>query len=134
MTPHRFDIRVYYEDTDLAGVVYYANYLRFIERARTELLRELGVDQVALRQAEGVVFMVRRCEIRYRAPARFDDLVTVETRIRKLGRVSLDLDQMVLRNSEPLAEAVVNIAMVGPDGRPARPSEALRSLLAQAAL
>jgi len=76
---HRFEIRVYYEDTDLAGIVYYANYLKFIERARTEFVRELGVDQKRLHGERNTVFAVRRIEAEYLAPARFDDVLRVET-------------------------------------------------------
>ncbi|MCV6597050.1 MAG: YbgC/FadM family acyl-CoA thioesterase, partial [Mangrovicoccus sp.] len=71
--PHRFALRVYYEDTDLAGIVYYANYLRYIERARSEFVRSLGLDQVQLKAQTGVVFAVRRVEADYLTPARFDD-------------------------------------------------------------
>jgi YbgC/YbaW family acyl-CoA thioester hydrolase len=78
-SPHRLTLRVYYEDTDLAGIVYYANYLRFIERARTEWVRELGIDQGRLKAEAGIVFAVRRVEVDYIAPARFDDVLEVET-------------------------------------------------------
>ena len=78
---HRFELRVYYEDTDLAGIVYYANYLKFIERARSEWVRERGIDQRRLRADEGIVFAVRRIEADYLAPATFDDLLTVVTDI-----------------------------------------------------
>ena len=75
---HRFPVRVYYEDTDFGGVVYYANYLRFLERGRTEALRDLGVDQVALKE-RGIVFVVRRANVEFLAPARFDDALDVRT-------------------------------------------------------
>ncbi|MYF88382.1 MAG: YbgC/FadM family acyl-CoA thioesterase, partial [Boseongicola sp. SB0676_bin_33] len=78
---HCFKIRVYYEDTDLAGIVYYANYLKFIERARTEWVRERGVDQAKLKEGHGIVFAVRRVEADYLAPARFNDDLVVETRL-----------------------------------------------------
>ncbi len=80
---HRFDLRVYYEDTDLAGIVYYANYLKFIERARTEFVRALGVDQTALKVGQGIVFAVRRVEAEYLLPAVFEDDLTVETRVQR---------------------------------------------------
>ena len=76
---HRFELRVYYEDTDLAGIVYYANYLKFIERARSEYVREMGVDQVAMKEEDGVVFAVRKVEADYLSPAKFDDALVVET-------------------------------------------------------
>jgi acyl-CoA thioester hydrolase len=81
--PHRWPIRVYYEDTDLAGIVYYANYLRYIERARSEAVRARGIDQVAMRAA-GVVFAVRRVVADYLRPARYDDLLEVETRLGRM--------------------------------------------------
>ena len=81
---HRFACRVYYEDTDLAGIVYYANYLKFIERARSEWVRDLGVDQIDLRARQGLVFAVRRIEADYLSPARFDDVLQVETRLAGL--------------------------------------------------
>ncbi|MDN5569193.1 MAG: YbgC/FadM family acyl-CoA thioesterase, partial [Paracoccus sp. (in: a-proteobacteria)] len=76
---HTLTLRVYYEDTDLAGIVYYANYLKFIERGRSEWLRTLGIDQLAMQQTTGHVFAVRRVEADYLRPARFDDLLTVVT-------------------------------------------------------
>lgn len=116
---HRFAVRVYYEDTDLAGIVYYANYLRFIERARSEWLRELGIDQAALKEA-GTVFAVRRIEADYLSPARFDDLLTVETRTAGVTAARLVLAQSVLRGGETLFRAEVTVAAIGPRGRPAR--------------
>src|ERR1700734_1812520 len=82
---HRFPVRVYYEDTDAAGIVYYANYLKFIERARTEMLRLYGVVHERERQAGGIAFIVRRAEIDYLVPARLDDELTVETRLKEVG-------------------------------------------------
>lgn len=117
---HRHQVRVYYEDTDLAGIVYYANYLRFIERARTEMLRDYGVDQNAVRAETGVVFAVRRCEIDYLRPATFDDLLTVLTTVDRLGGASLDLTQIIERDGERLISSRVRIACIGADGRPAR--------------
>src|SRR5690625_3299656 len=92
MSPHTLTLRVYYEDTDLAGVVYYANYLKFIERGRSEALRALGVDQPALKEA-GLVFVVRRLVADYLAPARFDDLLEVRTVTRRVGGASVEMRQ-----------------------------------------
>src|SRR5712671_6087187 len=86
---HRFGLRVYYEDTDAGGVVYYANYLKFAERARTEMLRHVGFEQEALRRTTGRVFAVRHCSADYLAPARLDDELVVETRLTALGGASL---------------------------------------------
>lgn len=116
---HSFPIRVYYEDTDLAGIVYYANYLKFIERARSEWLRELGVDQLQLK-ASGLVFAVRHLEADYLSPARFDDLLVVETGLNMLGSARIVMDQRVLRGDRLLFAARVTVVCVAENGRPAR--------------
>lgn len=126
---HEFPIRVYYEDTDLAGIVYYANYLKFIERARSELIRERGVDQLALKAETGLVFAVRRVEADYLAPARFDDLLKVRTEIAELSGARLCLRQCVLRQDEVLFDAVVMLAVLAESGRPVRlPADIRRKL------
>ncbi len=130
--PHRFDLRVYFEDTDLAGIVYYANYLKFIERARSEWVRDRGVDQVALRRDEGIVFVVRHVEVDYLRPAVFDDLLTVETEVLEMGGASLTLAQVVLRGAERLVAAKVTLVAVGPGGRAQRLPLALREALGRA--
>lgn len=126
---HRFELRVYYEDTDLAGIVYYANYLRFIERARTEWVRELGVDQTALKREEGIVFAVRRVEADYLSPARFDDELTVLTMPVSVGGARIVLSQTVLRGEERLFEAAVTLVALTESGRPARLSADIRDRL-----
>lgn len=113
---HTFPLRVYYEDTDLAGIVYYANYLRFIERARSEWVRGLGVDQVRLKAEQGIVFAVRRLEADYLVPARFDDLLEVETTLHTLTGARIVLDQVVLRGSTRLFVARVTLVCLGPSG------------------
>jgi len=130
---HRFPVRVYYEDTDLAGIVYYANYLKFTERARSELLRALGVDQAALKAGAGVVFAVRRLEAEYLAPARFDDALTVETRVRTVGGARAVLGQDVLRGQDRLFASQVTIVALTPEGRPARLPADVRRRLSEAA-
>ena len=122
---HRIRIRVYYEDTDAAGIVYHAAYLEFAERARTEMLRCLGLDHAALRARFGLAFTVRRCAIDYRAPARLDDLLEVQTRLVRLGGASLDLEQRVLRAAQPLTRLDVRLALLGSDLRVARLPRAL---------
>jgi acyl-CoA thioester hydrolase len=109
---HRMRIRVYYEDTDAAGIVYHACYLAFAERARTEMLRCLGLDHGTLHARFGLTFTVRRCAIDYRAPARLDDLLEVETRLVRLGGASLDLEQRVLREPQVLTYLDVRLALV----------------------
>ncbi len=126
---HRHDIRVYYEDTDLAGVVYYANYLRFLERGRTEALRALGIDQGRLKAEAGLVFVVARVEIDYRAPARFDDVVTVETALARRTPARVVMAQAVRRGEALLVEAEVTVACMGADGRPRRLPEAVAAAL-----
>ena len=113
-------LRVYYEDTDLAGIVYYANYLKFIERGRTEWLRQLGIDQLAMQQATGHVFAVRRVEADYLRPARFDDLLTVVTELTTGSPARVVVDQKVLRGDEILFTARVTIACLDGKGRPVR--------------
>lgn len=123
---HRFTCRVYYEDTDLGGIVYYANYLKFIERARSEWVRDLGIDQLAMK-AEGTVFAVRRIEADYLAPARFDDLLTVETAVADRSPARIVLDQTVLRDA-PLFRARVTLVCMGLGGRPTRLPPLLRDM------
>ena len=137
---HCFELRVYYEDTDFGGVVYYANYLKFIERARTEWLRALGVDQTLLKAEEGLVFVVRRCAVEFRRPARLDDRLTVRTRLSRGRGASLELEQSVHlaerpgqtveAGGEPIVEASVVIACIDAQGRPARLPPSLTARIA----
>ncbi len=123
---HSFDLRVYYEDTDLAGIVYYANYLKFIERARSEYVRTLGIDQTRLREEQGIVFAVRRVEADYLAPALFDDELTVVTEPVTVSGARIVLDQVVHRGEVRLFAAQVTLVALGRDGRPARLPAELR--------
>lgn len=126
---HRLDLRVYYEDTDLAGIVYYANYLKFIERGRSDWLRDLGLDQRELKQRDGLVFAVRRIEADYLRPAHFDDMVTVTTRLTEARPARLVLEQQVLRGDAPLFRAQVTIVCLDGQGRPRRLPAGLGDLL-----
>lgn len=117
---HRFDLRVYYEDTDLAGIVYYANYLRFIERARSEWVRGLGIDQTRLKEDEGIVFAVRRVEADYLSPARFDDELSVETIVEAVSGARIQLKQDVRRGGEVLFSALVTLVALSDTGQPVR--------------
>ena len=117
---HLFPLRVYFEDTDVAGIVYYANYLRFIERARSDMLRLIGVDQRrALEGGEGV-YAVAELKVKYRAPARLADDLLVETEIEAVRAASVLIHQRVMRGDELLADARVTAAFLTPDGRPRR--------------
>ncbi|MEM9056030.1 MAG: tol-pal system-associated acyl-CoA thioesterase [Pseudomonadota bacterium] len=128
-------VRVYYEDTDVGGVVYYANYLRFMERARTEWLRALGIDQQRLLEKERLMFVVTRASVDYQRPARFDDELDVTVEVENNMRTNLELRQRVTRNDDSgqhtvLCEGLVRVACVSaeslrPRRLPASVSEAL---------
>lgn len=118
---HTWPVRVYWEDTDAGGVVYYANYLKFLERARSEWLRSLGIGQTQLARRDGLVFVVRHIAADFLRPARFDDLLEIRSRLVELGGASLTLEQEVMRESAALLTARVRIACVRiEDFRPAR--------------
>ncbi len=117
---HRFPVRVYFEDTDLGGVVYHANYLRFMERARSDMLRVSGIDQRSAHAAGVGVYAVTAMDIRYHAPARLDDDLLVLTRVDMVKGASLVVHQRVMRDAQLLAGATVTVAFVGPDGRARR--------------
>ncbi len=128
---HEFTCRVYYEDTDLAGIVYYANYLKFIERARTEWVRELGIDQAALKRDLGIVFAVRRVEADYISPAVFDDELTVVTVALAVTGARIRLSQDIMRGAEKLFSSEVTLVALQDDGRPARVPAELRDRLSR---
>jgi acyl-CoA thioester hydrolase len=124
----RWPIRVYYEDTDAGGIVYYANYLKFFERCRTEWLRALGVDQIALARDHGLQFVVTSLGCDYRLPARLDDALTVCAALERAGRASLVFVQRILRGEELLASGRVKVACV--DTRRLAPAAMPDTLLA----
>ena len=117
---HRMTVRVYYEDTDLAGIVYYANYLKFIERGRSEWVRDLGIDQGRLKAETGLVFAVRHVEADFLSPARFDDVLDVETEPVRVGGARIVVAQRVRRGAELLFEATVTLAVLTETGRAGR--------------
>ena len=123
---HLFPVRVYFEDTDLSGVVYHANYLKWFERARSDLLRVLGVDQRAAQEAGEGVYAVADLAIRYFAPARLDDAITVRSRALELGAASVRLLQQAWREDLLLAEMNVRVGFITPEGRPRRQPQAWR--------
>ena len=127
---HEFPLRVYYEDTDFGGVVYYANYLKFIERGRSEWLRALGLDQKALKSDLGLVFAVRRVLADYLRPAVFDDALVVRTQLAGIGGARLDLLQEVSRGEELLFTAEVTLVCMSLEGKALRLPEALRAVFA----
>jgi len=124
---HRLTQRVYYEDTDFSGNVYHANYLKYCERARSDFLRVLGIDQNAMLAAEGgLIFVVRRMLCDFLRPARFDDVIIVETVPGEMAGARFELAQRILRAGEPLFTATVTVALIDGRGRPRRmPAEML---------
>ena len=126
---HLFAVRVYFEDTDAGGVVYHANYLRFMERARSDMMRLAGVDQRgAIERGEGA-YVVAEVGLRYRAPARLDDDLIVVSRIGRMRGATCLVHQRVMRGAEMLVEADISVALVGADGRPKRqPREWIETL------
>lgn len=130
--PHRLSVRVYYEDTDFSGVVYHASYLRFLERGRTEILRDLGVYQADLHasgEAGAMAFVVRRMTIDWLKPARMDDLVVIETEIGEVRGASMALSQRILLGETVLLTADVLVALVS-NGKPVRMTAELKARLA----
>jgi acyl-CoA thioester hydrolase len=130
MSGHRFSLRVYWEDTDAAGIVYYANYLRFCERARTEALLARGIRQTEMRARLGVVFVVREATVRYLRPAHLEDQLVVITRVVGGGGARLVLEQDVMRDGAVLALCRVELACLARDGRPTRVPLAVREAFA----
>jgi len=130
-TLHRFAVRAYFEDTDLSGVVYHANYLRWFERARSDFVRLLGIDQRAVNEAGEGAFAVADLTIRYAAPARLDDGVLIETTCSELGAASCRMHQKAIReDGKLLAEASFRVGFVSPDGRPRRMPQGWRDAFA----
>ncbi len=117
---HLFVCRVYFEDTDLSGVVYHANYLRYMERARSAMLRAAGIDQRAAHEAGEGVYVVRDIGLRYLAPARLDDTLSVVSRLIQVRAASVVIHQRVMRDTVQLTDATVEAAFVSPSGRPRR--------------
>ena len=117
---HRFALTVYFEDTDTAQIVYYANYLKFMERARSDMLRAAGIDQRAVLEAGGGVYAVAEVNIRYVRPARLGDDLLVVSKLEQVRAASLVIHQRVMRGTELLADAQVTAAFITPEGRPQR--------------
>ena len=109
---HHWPIRIYYEDTDSGGVVYHSNYLKFMERARTEWLRDFEIDQKALKDNLNLMFVVHEIDIKFTRPAVFNDEIEVQTKLEKLGSVKIELEQKIFRSSEILIESRVVVASV----------------------
>ena len=117
---HHFALRVYFEDTDVAGIVYYANYLKFMERARSDMLRSAGIDQRAALEAGEGVYAVAEARIKYRRPAKLDDALVVLSGVEEVRAASCLIHQRVMRGHELLADAAITAAFLSADGRPKR--------------
>jgi len=109
---HHWPIRIYYEDTDIGGVVYHSNYLKYMERARTEWLRDFKVDQKSLKDNLNLIFFVHEIDIKFVRPAVFNDEIEVQTKLEKLGSVKIELEQKIFRSTEILIESRVVVASV----------------------
>ncbi len=131
---HLYPVRVFFEDTDLSGIAYHANYLKWCERARSDLLRVLGIDQRAAFEAGEGVYAVSEAQIKWRRPARLDDALIVQTRALELRAASARMEQRVLRGEELLAQVDIVAAFVTPEGRPRRQPEEWRRAFERFAL
>ena len=129
MKHHSMNIRVYYEDTDLGGVVYYANYLRFIERARSEWIRDLGIDQIKMRNEEKAIFVVTKIKADYLSSAYFDDVLKVDTRIKVVSPVRAYFYQNIFRNEEAIFKAEVCVTCTSNSGKVQRLPEKIKILM-----
>ena len=129
MKHHSMNIRVYYEDTDLGGVVYYANYLRFIERARSEWIRSLGIDQIKMRDEDEAIFVVTKIKADYLSPAHFDDILTVDTKIKVVSPVRAYFYQNIFREEKVIFKAEVCVTCTSNFGRVLRLPEKIKILM-----
>ena len=129
MKNHSMNIRVYYEDTDLGGIVYYANYLRFIERARSEWLRDLGIDQIKMRNEQDAIFVVTKLKVDYLLPAYFDDMLTVDTKIQIVSPVRAYFYQNIFRQEDVIFKAEVCVTCTSTSGKVQRMPEKIKLLM-----
>lgn len=128
MTAHKLPVRVYYEDTDTAGIVYHASYLRFAERGRTEMLRDAGFEHAQILKNQGIAFTVISLQVNFRIPAKLDELLVVKTHIESMGGASMGMTQTIWRGEEQLVDMSVKIACIDKRGKAARLPEAARKL------
>ncbi|MEM7732072.1 MAG: tol-pal system-associated acyl-CoA thioesterase [Pseudomonadota bacterium] len=125
---HRFSVRVYYEDTDMGGIVYHANFLKFIERARSDWVAQMGIDQLAMRDDSGIVFAVRRVEAEFIKPALYGEDLEILTRLASVSGARMVMEQVVLRGDERLFAAEVTAVCMTLEGRPTRLPDVIRQL------
>ncbi len=125
---HRFSVRVYYEDTDMGGIVYHANFLKFIERARSDWVAQMGIDQLAMRDEDGIVFAVRRVDAEFIKPARYGEDLDIRTGLASVSGARMVMNQEVFRGQERLFAAEVTAVCMTLAGRPTRLPDAIRDL------
>ena len=125
----KFNLKIYYEDTDAGGVVYYANYLKFLERARSEAIYELGFSNTQLKKEFGILIIVKSCKIEYKKPTMFEDKLSILTIINKITKTSFIMKQDIIRNGEVVASADIHLVSVNSDGKPTKIPEKLRNKL-----
>jgi len=127
---HKHDYRIYYEDTDAGGIVYHANYLKFAERGRTEMIRDMNVTNAQLRDDHGLLIVVRHIDIDYSASAYLEDLITVESRVTDIGKTSFTMEQKIMKDGLPCATLIVKLVCINADsGRPVRVPDILKEKL-----
>ena len=122
-------LKIYYEDTDSGGVVYYANYLKFLERARSEAIYSLGYTNKGLNEQYGILLIVKSCNIEYKKPARFEDVLEVNSEVVSFSKTSILMKQLILRNKDLISEAEIHLVAVNKDGKPSKIPEELKKKL-----
>ena len=125
----KYNTKVYYEDTDAAGIVYYANYLKFLERARSEAIYSMGLTNKKLLNNYGTIIIVKSCKIDYKSPAKFEDLLEIISKIRTIGKSSFVMDQIIKRKDEIISESEIVLVTVNAEGKPIRIPDVLNKFL-----
>tara|TARA_B100000700_G_scaffold147038_1_gene163868 strand:+ start:893 stop:1288 length:396 start_codon:yes stop_codon:yes gene_type:complete len=125
----KYNTKVYYEDTDAAGIVYYANYLKFLERARSEAIYSIGLTNKKLLNDYGTIIIVKSCKIDYKSPAKFEDLLEIISKIKTIGKSSFTMDQIIKRKDETISESEVVLVTVNAEGKPIRIPDVLNKFL-----
>ena len=127
----KYNLKIYYEDTDAGGVVYYANYLKFLERARSEAIYELGYSNIELKKKFGILIIVKSCNIEYKKPAMFEDKLTVISTINEITKTSFIMKQNIKKNQELIASTDIHLVVVNLDGKPTKIPDDLKNKLSQ---
>lgn len=129
MGVHDFPVRIYYDDTDAGGVVYYTNYMKFAERARTEYLRSVGFENSKIRQDFGIIIVVKSVEAEYLSPARLDDLLTIQTRLLSVKNTSFVMEQKAIKHDACIFKMTIVLVCVNEDGRPSKTPDTVKNAL-----